>query len=286
MKLKYIILTVTSVIVVAGGGLIYSGHSSQNANVVAKSSSTAKSYTSTSNSSVMSSSSSSESDTVTASGANYQIATANGMGGVLAKLTPITKIIDKQTALDIVASIPNFNNYHLISIEESGDAWKIRSQKDNAVFLVTMSHYTDNLCLISVEDGSKTGSGYSFRIPENLYAPYRDADKKLTEDFTKSLNDNKSENKSDLTDDEAVALANKYVTGSKGANTTPFKSEMKNDNVWLLKTDVKKGTNGTPDIATYATVEPSGNGNVHITAGVWSSTMANHAPFYDEIVSR
>lgn len=111
--------------------------------------------------------------------------------------------------------------------------------------------------------------GYAFIIPENLYAPYRDADKQLIADFSKKLSSENSSN-NDLTEDEAVDLANKYVTGSTGANTEPFEFNRKTDNTYnhFLKTGTKKGTNGTPDVATYDTVALQDDNNFHITASV------------------
>jgi len=44
---------------------------------------------------------------ITASGTNYQINKAEGRGGVIAKLTAITQIVDKNPALDIIASVPS-----------------------------------------------------------------------------------------------------------------------------------------------------------------------------------
>lgn len=144
-----------------------------------------------------------------------------------------------------------------------------------------MTHYQDVLGAMSVSKNGERYEVYSFNIPENLYAPYRGLDQNQT---TNSSSESSSNN--DLTEDEAVNLANKYVTGSTGANTEPFKFKAKNGNAYSLMTDIKKGSNGTPDVATYATVELQDNNNVHITAGVWTSKMSAHAPFYDKVVPR
>lgn len=152
-------------------------------------------------------------------------------------------------------------------------------------YAISIYHYQDKMCPISITKNGEMYQGYAFIIPEKLYAPYRDADKQLIADFSKKLSSESSSN-NDLTEDETVNLANKYVTGSAGANTAPFKFNTKNGNTYYLKTDIKIGSNGTPDVATYATVELQDNNNVHITASVWTSKTASHAPFYDEVVSR
>lgn len=291
MKLKYIILTVLSALVVVGSGLIYMSYNSgrvlRSDSARPKAISKAHSKKSVSEHSISSSIASSiaESNVIIGSGADYQINKAEDMGGVLAKLTAITKIIDKSTALDIIASNPNLNGFKLISIVNNGDNWDAKINSNGIDYSVSLFHYTDNIGLISLSDNVNYHSGYSFVIPENLYSPYREVDKKLRDDFSRRLSA-LSSSSDELTKDEAVALANKYVTGSNGANTDPFKFETQNGNVYYLRTDIKKGNNGIPDTATYATVELQDNNNVHITAGVWTSKTFSHAPFYDKIVSR
>ena len=283
MKIRYIILTVLGTLFVVGGGLIYLGHDDNQPKIA--SSKTVKAHSKKSSSTESMSSSSSETDVITASGYDYNIDVASGLGGVVAQLTPVTKIVDEKTILDVIASIPNFNNYKLESITNNGDTWDAKINKDGSEYAISIYHYQDKMCPISITKNGEMYQGYAFIIPEKLYAPYRNADKQLIADFSKKLSSESSSN-DDLTEDEAVDLANKYVTGSAGANTEPFKFNTKNGNTYYLKTDIKKGNNGAPDVATYATVELQGDNSVHITAGVWTSKTASHAPFYDEIVSR
>lgn len=283
MKIRYIILTILGTLVVVGGGLIYVGHNDRQSQTSDSTTSKASSKTSAVKESI--SSSSSDKDVITASGYDYNIDVSSGLGGVVAQLTPVTKIVDEKTILDVIASIPNFNNCKLESIINNGDTWDAKINKEGNEYAISIYHYQDKMCPISITKNGEMYQGYAFIIPEKLYAPYRDADKQLIEDFSKKLSSGSSSN-NDLTEDEAVNLANKYVTGSTGANTEPFKFNTKNGDTYYLKTDIKKGTDGTPDVATYATVELQDNDNVHITAGVWTSTMASHAPFYDKVVPR
>lgn len=280
MKIRYIILTILGTLLVVGGGLIYVGHNDRQAQTSDSTTSKAHSKTSAVKESI--SSSSSEKDVVTASGTDYKIVVATGLGGAFATPpTSITKILDDKTALDVIASIPNLNNYKLDSLNNGDNSWNAKITKDDNEYDISMTHYQDVLGAISVSKNGERYEVYSFNIPENLYAPYRGLDQNQT---TNSSSESSSNN--DLTEDEAVNLANKYVTGSTGANTEPFKFNTKNGDTYYLKTDIKKGTDGTPDVATYATVELQDNDNVHITAGVWTSTMASHAPFYDKVVPR
>jgi len=61
--------------------------------------------------------------------------------------------------------------------------------------------------LISISNNVNNKLDYSFIIPESLYTTYREANKKLTDDFSKAISS--SENSTnELTKDEAVQLAN------------------------------------------------------------------------------
>ena len=279
MKIRYIILTVLGTLLVIGGGLIYLGHDDNQSTTSTSKTGKLNSQKSASTESV--SSSSSVTNIITASGYNYNIDVASGLGGVVAQLTPVTKIVDEKTILDVIASIPNFNHYTLESITNNGNTWDAKINKDGSEYAISISHYQDKMCPISITKNGEMYQGYAFIIPENLYAPYRDADKQLIEDFAKKLSSASSSN-NELTEEEAVNLANKYVTGSAGANTEPFKFNTKNDDTYYLKTDIKAGSNG----GSYATVELQDDTHVHITAGVWTSASGSHAPFYDEVVSR
>jgi len=182
---------------------------------------------------------------------------------------------------------PALDRFKLRSIVNNGDTWdaKIKSDSSDTDYSVSLFHYANNMGLISISNNVNNKLDYSFIIPESLYTTYREANKKLTDDFSKAISS--SENSTnELTKDEAVQLANKYVTGSNGANAEPFKFNTKNSDTYYLKTDVKKDTDGSPDIATYATVDLVDDNNVHITAGVWPSTTASHLPFYDKVVPR
>lgn len=282
MKIRYILLTSLVTILVVGGGLVYIGHDKSGKSVTGTTT-PKKSHAISSTQNVRDSSS--KVDTITASGTDYQISIANGLGGAFAKPVSLTKIINEKIALDIIASIPNLNNFRLKTIVANNDMWVAKINVQGNEYAIFLSHYTGTRGLISLTDSDNKKNQYVFKIPETLYAPYRSADKESQDAFSQSIAATaKSDN--ELTENEAVKLANKYVNDSESTNINRFKFKAKNGDSYNLMTDIKKGSNGSPDVATYATVQLTDNNNVHITAGVWTSTMSSHAPFYDKIVPR
>lgn len=134
--------------------------------------------------------------------------------------------------LDVIALIPNLNNYKLETITKNNDTWDAKISKDGNEYAISANHYQDNMCPISIPKNGERYQGYVFFIPEKLYAPYRDADKQLIAYFSKKISSGNSSN-NDLTEEEAVNLANKYVPGSARANTEPFKFDHKTDNTFF-----------------------------------------------------
>ena len=281
MKIRYIILFFITASLAIGGVLVYIGH--DNSNTTLDSEKTSKASDVSSTKSAVESSSIDE--TISASGTDYKITTVNGLGGVFAKPVAITKILNEKTALDIIASIPNFNHYKLTSIVNNGDQWNAKINVQGVAYEVTLSHYQGTMGIISLTEGNNNKKGYGFRIPDSLYDPYRNEDKKIQEDFAKTLSSSTS-SANGLTESEAVDLANKYVTGSVGANKEPFKFYSKSGDSYILRTDIKKGTNGASDVAAFATVKLADDSHVQVTANTWVSSTGSHAPFYDKDVPR
>lgn len=216
------------------------------------------------------------------SGENYDISSRGSLGGVFAEPTAITKIFNREAIIDVVASTPNMDHGKLVNIVAVGNNWELEVSKNNVQYKVKVSHYQGTIGVIEVSTEGDHRIQYGFAIPESLYAPYRQAEKEANEKFFKRLEESQSKGK-ELTEAEAVKLANDNIDVSDGE---VFSLDYKKENKYILRTPIKKGENGVPDSAVYATVEAVDNNNVHIIGQVWTSKMGTHSPYFDKIVSR
>lgn len=107
-----------------------------------------------------------------------------------------------------------------------------------------------------------------------------------------------------LTDDEALALANKYNPNPTDENGPFIKVSQFQDSDGSIsvrtKEKVSEGDqNAEPEVDsngydysapiksdTYAVIKPVDDNQVEIKMGVWTSRTASHMPFFDQVVSR
>lgn len=150
-----------------GGVLVYIGH--DNSNTTLDSEKTSKASDASSTKSAVESSSIDE--TISASGTDYKITTVNGLGGVFANPVAITKILNEKTALDIIASIPNFNHYKLTSIVNNGDQWNAKINVQDVAYEVTLSHYQGTMGIISLTEGGNNKKGMDLEFLIHFMIP-------------------------------------------------------------------------------------------------------------------
>ncbi|CAH1857042.1 hypothetical protein [Convivina intestini] len=208
---KFVVAGISGLLAIAaiGGTVNYMGHNTKSTSTSkehsskssssqssakassASSSSTANTGSSSSSSTSKSTSSqashSSEANVLNASGTAYDIKPIGGIGGAGAKPTPMTQLMDEHSALDVVASIPGFNHSQLVSATQDGDSWKIAVNQNGVSYNVSLTHFYEKTGIIQVaQDGSAQRDQYSFVIPENLYAPYRQAEKAAQDEWIKN----------------------------------------------------------------------------------------------------
>ena len=182
MKLKNIVISVTVILVVIGGSLVYIGHNSdtdQKENHTTKKSDRSKSSSSSSTKEAASESQS-ENNILISSGKDYGIQLYHGMpgaGALTAKTTAMTKILNREAVIDVVASTPNMNRGKLVNIVAAGDNWELEVSNNNTQYKVKVMHAQDNKGAVVVSTEGADTLFYGFTIPESLYAPYRQAEK-------------------------------------------------------------------------------------------------------------
>lgn len=195
-KLTRIIGTVVAGALIVGGTLVYIGHENSTTKIEKNANKNSKSYSSSSSenesslteSIASSATSSSESTELIASGTDYNIKKAGGVGGVFAKPTPITKIFDEKTVLDVVASTPNLDHSKLVSVNPDSDSWQVTVTKNGMTYIVTVDHYQGKIGIIQVHSGNSSDyTQYGLTIPENFYAPYRQAEADANQAFSSSI---------------------------------------------------------------------------------------------------
>lgn len=248
-KTTAIVGTVASAIVLLAGVLIYLGygHSEQNNKHIdsVRSSSSPKQ----SRSNKTSRSSASSNSILNASGIDYGIRLAGGVGGVFAKPTPMNKIFDRAAALDIVASVPTFNHSQLVSISPKGDDWHVVVLQNGVTSDFDITHYQGILGLIQVTQNGKT-TQYGMNIPEVDYAPYKEAEQKANEAFSSQQSDIDT-----ISLEEGVALIKKAGAEDAGSHAEIISS---NDRSITIGSGVgAKGYDKT-------TLTPHDDGTVHI----------------------
>ncbi|MEX0379867.1 glycerate dehydrogenase [Leuconostoc sp. MS02] len=273
-------------VVVIAGVTLYSGYQDNKsqqassaattkkvANVTSKK---AKATTSSAVTEQVSSSSSAPKERVlVASGTDYHIVLqTGGVGGAFGHITPITQLLDENSILDVAASVPNLNNSTLISIVPNDNSWKISLKHNDKTYNLTIIRATPKYGMITVESDGQAATPYLFDIPASIV----DADTKATQD---------------ITEEEAIKIANKYGQASEPFTLNTTHVNDKSETEFYLNTPLRKGTakdvndlSGTPDTREYAIVSPVDRGHAHLKVGNWTSTSASHAPFFDEDVVR
>ena len=274
-------------VAVIAGVTFYSGHQDNKSQQASSAVTTKKAASATSKkvkassatSSVIkqqvSSSSAPKERVLVASGTDYHIVLqTGGVGGAFGTLTPITQLFDENSILDVAASVPNLNNATLTNIVPSDNGWKIILKHNDKTYNLTIIRATPKYGMITVESDGQANIQYLFDIPASIV----DADKKATQDITQ---------------EEAIKIANKYGKTSEPftLNTTHVNDNSETE--FYLNTPLRKGTakdindlSGTPDTREYAIVSPVDRGHAHLKVGVWTSRTASHAPFFDEDVVR
>lgn len=271
-------------VVVIAGVTLYSGHQDNKSQQASSAATTKKVANATSKKAttssavteqVSSSSSTPKERVLVASGTDYHIVLqTGGVGGAFGTLTPITQLLDENSILDVVASVPNLNNSTLISIVPNDNGWKISLKHNDKTYNLTIIRATPKYGMITVESDGQAATPYLFDIPASIV----DADTKATQDITEA---------------EAIKIANKYgqVSAPFTLNTTHVND--KSETEFYLNTPLRKGTakdindlRGTPDAREYAVVSPVDRGHAHLKVGVWTSRTATHSPFFDEDVVR
>lgn len=127
--------------------------------------------------------------TLKASGYDYQITSEEALGGVMATPTSLTKILNKKTILDIVASIPGMNDSQLISATKLKNEWQVKVKRASISYKVRLAHYQNQAGTIDLYSNEiKQHKNYIFTIPEKYYAPYKEEDAKLTSSFSQAAN--------------------------------------------------------------------------------------------------
>lgn len=210
-----------------------------------------------------------------ASGTDYHIVLqTGGVGGAFGTLTPITQLLDENSILDVAASVPNLNNSTLISIVPNDNSWKISLKHNDKTYNLTIIRATPKYGMITVESDGQAATPYLFDIPASIV----DADTKATQDITEA---------------EAIKIANKYGQVSEPFTLNTTHVNDKSETEFYLNTPLRKGTakdindlSGTPDAREYAIVSPVDRGHAHLKVGVWTSRTATHSPFFDEDVVR
>lgn len=223
----------------------------------------------------VSSSSASKERVLVASGTDYHIVLqTGGLGGAFGQLTPITQLFDENRILDVAASVPNLNNATLISIVPSDNGWKISLKHNDKTYNLTIIRATPKYGMITVESNGQADITYVFDIPTSIV----DADAQATQN---------------ITEEEAVKIANKYGKTSEPFTLNTTRVNDKSETEFYLNTPLRKGTannpndlSGTPDAREYAIVSPVDRGHAHLKVGNWTSRTATHAPFFDEDVVR
>lgn len=224
---------------------------------------------------VSSSSSAPKERVLVASGTDYHIVLqTGGVGGAFGTLTPITQLFDENSILDVAASVPNLNNSTLISIVPNDNGWKISLKHHDKTYNLTIIRATPKYGMITVESDGQAATPYLFDIPASIV----DADTKATQDITEA---------------EAIKIANKYGQVSEPFTLNTTHVNDKSETEFYLNTPLRKGTakdvndlSGTPDTREYAIVSPVDRGHAHLKVGVWTSRTATHSPFFDEDVVR
>jgi len=290
MKTKTLYTTLSAGAVgvaVIAGVTFYSGHQdnkSQQASsavttkkAVSMTSKKAKSSTTSSaiTEQVSSSSSAPKERVLVASGTDYHIVIqTGGLGGAFGHITPITQLLDENSILDVAASVPNLNNSTLISIVPNDNSWKIRLKHNGKTYNLTIIRATPKYGMITVASDGQADTPYLFDIPASIV----DADTKATQD---------------ITEEEAIKIANKYGQVSEPFTLNTTHVNDKSETEFYLNTPLRKGTakdvndlSGTPDAREYAVVSPVDRGHAHLKVGNWTSRTATHSPFFDEDVVR
>lgn len=227
---KIMIITLSTVIgtAIILGGLFYLGHDEKKYHRPSESASTTskKNKSTTKNTTSSNKTSIATSDNIlNASGTDYNIRLAGGVGGVFAKPTPMTKIFDQATALDIVASVPTFNHSKLVSVHPEGDNWVVVVSKNGADTTLTLIHYQNTLGLIEVKSGQNTTS-YGMTIPDSYYEPFRQSEKDDNAAFTSSI-DATQPSLSKMSASQAEELAMTYFDSFKHSITDGFQPQVK-----------------------------------------------------------
>ncbi len=88
--------------------------------------------------------------TLKASGYDYQITSEEALGGVMATPTSLTKILNKKTILDIVASIPGMNDSQLISATKLKNEWQVKVKRASISYKVRLAHYQNQAGIIDL----------------------------------------------------------------------------------------------------------------------------------------
>ncbi|MBZ5949828.1 hypothetical protein [Leuconostoc gasicomitatum] len=252
-KITVIVGTAASAIVLLAGGSVYywSGHSNQNnknadsvRNISSPKHSTSK---------MASHSSAISNNILNASGTDYGIRLAGGVGGVFAKPTPMNKIFDRAAALDIVASVPTFNHSKLVSISRKGDDWHVVVLQDGLTSDFDITHYQGILGLIQLTQSGKT-TQYGMNIPESYYAPYKEAEQKANAAFSSSISSQQTDVDT-ISLEEGIALIKK--AGSEAAS---------NDSEIISSTDHSITIGSEVGAKGYdkTTLTPNNDGTVHI----------------------
>lgn len=182
MKLKNIVISVIVIISVIGGSLVYIGHNNDTGkkeNHTIKKSDRSKSSSSSSTKEAAGESQS-ENNILIPSGKDYGTQLYHGMpgaGALTAKPTAMTKMLNREAVIDVVASTPNMNRGKLVNIVAAGDNWELEVSNNNTQYKVKVMHDQDNKGAVVVSTEGADTLFYGFTIPESLYAPYKQAEK-------------------------------------------------------------------------------------------------------------
>lgn len=252
-KITVIVGTAASAIVLLAGISVYSwsGHFNQNAKKIdrVRSSSSQKH----SSSKIASHSSALSNNILNASGTDYGIRLAGGVGGVFAKPTPMNKIFDRAAALDIVASVPTFNHSKLVSISTKGDDWHVVVLQEGLKSDFNITHYQGILGLIQVTQDGKT-TQYGMNIPEAYYAPYKESEQKANAAFSSSISTQQNDVDT-ISLEEGIALIKK--AGAESANNDAEIISSDGNSITIGSEVGAKGYDKT-------TLTPNNDGTVHI----------------------
>ncbi|MBZ6004083.1 hypothetical protein KII95_08685 [Leuconostoc gelidum subsp. aenigmaticum] len=178
MKLKNIVISVTVILTVIGGSLVYIGHNSdtdQKENHTTKKNDRSKSSSSSSTKEAASESQS-ENNILIPSGKDYAFHLGLG-GGLNDKPISMTKIFNRKAVIDVVASAPNMNRGKLVNIVAAGDNWELEVSNNNTQYKIKVIHAQGNIGALVISTEGADTLHYAFTIPESLYVPYRQAEK-------------------------------------------------------------------------------------------------------------